>query len=59
MIRHTIAAAGGMKRRGGGQLTLDDFLPDYLRKQKKPKDPAMIEARLKTTLNALAKFQNG
>lgn len=48
-----------MKRKGGSPLILDDFLPDYIRKQKKPKDPDLIEARLKMTLNALAKHHNG
>ncbi len=49
LLRLTIAQGAGMKRRGGGKLTLKDFLPDYcLPPQKELTDDeaaALIEAQ--------------
>lgn len=55
LIQHTTALAGGLKRKGGAPLTLNDFLPAYVSRRTPKKDPAAAEALLKSTLTALAK----
>jgi hypothetical protein len=46
-----IASAGGMKRKGGGSLTLKDFTPVFARENKTQQDK---EQQLKGFLVALA-----
>mgnify|MGYP003651992164 CR=1 FL=1 len=55
-----IASAGGMKRKGGGKLTIDDFLPDFA-KPKKEATPEKKEADLKSAFIGMAarQKQNG
>ena len=52
---HMTAVAGGLKRAGGGSLTVSDFLPEYM----KPRiNPALQEAKLKAYFTKLIK-KNG
>lgn len=53
-ISHVIALAGGMKRKGGGKLTIEDFLPKSI--AKKTSDPKAAEEKLKRQFMALAKL---
>lgn len=53
VLRLTIAQAGGMKRKNGRALTLDDFLPDYCKTKRKPKPIKEQELYLKA---AFAEF---
>jgi hypothetical protein len=48
-MQHIIALAGGMKKRGGGQLRLEDFAPEL-----KDKTPEEREAKLKAQFKAMA-----
>lgn len=45
--------AGGMKRKGGGKLTIDDFLPQSAKAES---DPKQDEEKLKRKFMALAKY---
>lgn len=49
-LQLTVAMAGGMKRKGGGNLTLDDFLPKFA----KPKKKKTGENELKAAFMAMA-----
>jgi hypothetical protein len=49
----TIATSAGSKKKGGGELTIYDFLPEYA-KPKRKSDPEARENRLKAFLKAAA-----
>lgn len=49
-----IAQSGGLKKRSGGALSVEDFLPDRIRRKKRKADPKAREAILQSTLKALA-----
>jgi len=49
----TIAASAGSKKKGGGELTVYDFLPEYA-KPKKTRNPEESENQLKAYLKAAA-----
>jgi len=48
-----VATSAGSKRKGGGELTVYDFLPEYA-KPKKIADPEASENKLKAFLRAAA-----
>jgi len=45
-MRYIVAIAGGMKRKTGGTLTLEDFLPQSIKPEPKQLDEAALKARL-------------
>jgi len=49
----TIAASAGSKKKGGGELTVYDFLPEYA-KPKRKSNSEFSENRLKAYLKAAA-----
>jgi len=49
----TVSTAAGAKRKGGGNLTINDFLPDYV-KSKKKLDPEESAKRLEAFFIAMA-----
>ncbi len=49
----TVATSAGSKRKGGGELTVYDFLPEYA-KPKRTIDPEASENKLKAFLKAAA-----
>ena len=49
----TVATSAGSKKKGGGELTVYDFLPEYA-KPEKIIDPEHSENRLKAFLKAAA-----
>ena len=51
----TIAISSGMKKKGGGRLTVDDFLPDFAKPKKKETTPEESEKKLKAARMAMAK----
>ena len=53
MLQLTVARAGGMKRQGGGQLRLSDFLPDFAIEREEMSSEAK-QAQLKTAFRAMA-----
>lgn len=53
-LQHIIALAGGMKKQGGGKLTIFDFAPDLKQEQ----TPEQKEAVLKSRLIAMAAKSN-
>lgn len=57
-LEMTIALAGGMKKKGGGKLSLSDFLPDFAKPKKKNLDPEESEAKLKAALIGMAQRSN-
>jgi hypothetical protein len=56
----TIAIGAGLKRKGGGRLLLEDFLPEWA-KDEKQDDPKKRESDLKAAMMALTlrQKQNG
>jgi hypothetical protein len=50
----TVAMAGGMKKRGGGRLDINDFLPDFAKPKQKALTPEEKEERLKAALMGMA-----
>lgn len=49
-----IATGSGMKRKGGGKLTIEDFLPEFAKPKKKELTPEEKEARLKAQFQSMA-----
>jgi hypothetical protein len=49
-----VAQANGMKKKNGGTLSMDDFLPEYVRRKQKKVDPVTRENQIKSKLMALA-----
>jgi hypothetical protein len=46
--------AAGVKRRGGGSLKIEDFLPEFAKETKKKITPEESEARLMAALKGAA-----
>jgi len=47
--------AGGMKRKGGGRLTIEDFLPEFAKEEDTPEKQ---EEKLKKAFRAMAARSN-
>lgn len=59
LLRHIVAMAGGMKRKSGRQLTIDDFLPDHCKAKRPKKKLEDQESYLKTAFAEFYKPPNG
>jgi hypothetical protein len=53
-LQLTIAQSNGLKKRNGGALSVDDFLPDYMKRKRKRSNPEKSENQIKAALMALA-----
>lgn len=52
-LEFTVAKGAGMRRQGGGSLTIADFLPKFA--QEPDNDPKAKEEKLKAKFRALAR----
>jgi hypothetical protein len=53
-LQLTIAQSNGLKKRNGGALSVEDFLPDYVKRKRKKPNPEKSELQIKAALIALA-----